>query len=84
MGSTLSGVTYRLEYGASYRALVRCTKFEKLLVNHSTMLTELRRSGFEGVQFQSVREGFRIQGRYVGPSGEATLPGRVRSLMRIK
>jgi hypothetical protein len=73
-----------LVYGASYRALVRCSRFEKLLVNHAQMMDQLRRSGFEGVTFQSVKEGYRIQARYLGPSGEANLPGRVRSLMRLK
>jgi hypothetical protein len=83
MGSPVS-MKVKLEYGAAYQALVACSKFEKLLVNHGAMIRQLEGSGFRNVAFRSVQGGFRIQARYFGPTGDATLPGRVRQLMRLK
>ena len=73
-----------LEHGRRYKALIRCTKIEKLLVSHSMMLRELKRSGFEDIEFDSVADGFALRGRYVGVTAEATLPDRVCDLEPLK
>lgn len=74
-----------LENGQTYEVKIRCSKFEKLMVNHAAMLRELRRSGLENIEFSSVASGFVVRGRYVGVTSEGvTLPDRVTSIKRVK
>jgi hypothetical protein len=76
-------MNYWLEQGATYRVTVKCTPIERAFFTWSFLLKMLRQSGLIGASYRVEKRAIVIDGQYVGPTGQATVPDRVTEVVRL-